>query len=278
MTTTGAAVADTPRARLEARLDDPATVESLNRLLDRVDVVAFAIDAVDGLLRRSDTVIESISSGVHEVTDSAAFGDAASVAGALPSLVKGGSQIAQVASGPAFDNVLRSGLIERLGDPNTLKLLGTLLDRLEVAVFALEAVDGFLRRGDEIAESAADAVAELRRGVPDGALDGLQGIAGKLPQLVDSVGKLTDSGALDHLPALLDSLAGLTRSGMLDGKVVEVLGEVGHHMAGAYRDAAASKPAPIGLGGLLKALGDPEVKRVLGFAVAVARSYSRHLK
>ena len=39
----------------------------------------------------------------------------------------------------------------RLADPHTVESLNALLDKLDVAVFSLNALDGFLRRGEEVA-------------------------------------------------------------------------------------------------------------------------------
>jgi hypothetical protein len=155
-------VAATPQDRLQARLADPDTIDSLNRLLDRVDLMAFVLDAVDGFLRRGDTVVDSVADGVRDVRQSAGLDGAGALLQSLPQLAKSGVDIAEMTTRPAFGNVLHSGLLERLGDPRTLHLLETLLDKLETAVFLLEAVDGS-SGADEIADSTSSLVGDLRQ-------------------------------------------------------------------------------------------------------------------
>jgi len=269
-----AGVAPSPQDRLQARLADPDTIDSLNRLLDRVDLMAFMLEAVDGFLRRSDTVVESMSEGVREVRQSAGL-EAAPLLDTLPRLAKSGAELAEVASGPAFSNVLHSGLLERLGDPRTLRLLETLFDKLDTAVFLLEAVDGFLKRSDEIAESASAIVGELRGA--DLGLDDVKQLAARTPRIVEALGRLTESQALDRVPDMVNAVTVLAESGMLDPKLVKLLSEVGHRLGSAYSDAASKPVQPLGAMGLFRALGEPEVQRAMGLLVTIARRFGRDL-
>ncbi|MEZ5285152.1 MAG: DUF1641 domain-containing protein [Vicinamibacterales bacterium] len=276
MTMSAAGVA-TPQDRLQARLSDPATVDSLNRLLDRVDLMAFMLDAVDGFLRRGDTVVDSVSAGVREISESVGIEDGAELLAKLPKLARSGAEIADVASGPAFDNLLHSGLLERLGDPRTIQLLQTLVERLETAVFLLDAVDGFLRRGDEIAESASAIVGELRHTSIGVDVDQVRALAERAPRVLDALGELTDSRTLDRVPDMVNAVGVLAEAGILDPKVVGVLGEVGHKLASAYQAEAKGPIKPLGAMGLVRALGEPEVQRAMGLLVAVARRFGREL-
>lgn len=268
-----AGVVPTAQDRLQARLADPDTIDSLNRLLDRVDLMAFMLEAVDGFLRRSDTVVESVSEGVREVRQSAAVADAAPLFETLPKLARSGAELAEAAASPAFTNVLQSGLLERLGDPRTLRLLDTLFDKLETAVFLLEAVDGFLRRSDEIAESASAIVGELRGARVD--LDEVKQLAARTPRVVEALGRLTESQTLDRVPDLVNTVTVLAESGMLDPALVKLLSELGHRLGRAYSDAASKPVQPLGAVGAFRALGEPEVQRALGLLVAVARRFGR---
>jgi uncharacterized protein YjgD (DUF1641 family) len=47
-------------AELLERLSDPKVVEGLTALLDRVDVLAFAVTALDGFLAHSETILNSV--------------------------------------------------------------------------------------------------------------------------------------------------------------------------------------------------------------------------
>lgn len=259
----------TPQDRLQARLADPETVDSLNRLLDRVDLMAFMLEAVDGFLRRSDTVVESVAEGVRDLRDASGGGSPVPLLETLPKLARSGAQIADVTTRPAFTNVLDSGLLERLGDPRTLHLLETLFDKLETAVFLLEAVDGFLRRSGEIAESASSLVGDLRQTTVD--LGEIRQLAERTPAIVNALGQLTETHTLERVPDLVNAMLTLARAGMLDPGVVRVLGDVGKQLTSAYEDARSKPVTPVGAMGLVRAMGEPEVQRALGLFVAVAR-------
>lgn len=105
----------------------------------------------------------------------------------------------------------------RLSDPKILDALNRLLDRAELLAFSADALDGVIRRGDEITTNVAGLVDEARKGsVPPEFLD----VAGKLPQLaragvhvantVDKpeVAALLNSGLLEQLgkPETIESL------------------------------------------------------------------------
>lgn len=52
---------------LTRRLDDPDTSEALDKLLDNIGLASFMLTSLDGFLQRSDTVIDSLAEGVHEI-------------------------------------------------------------------------------------------------------------------------------------------------------------------------------------------------------------------
>jgi len=61
----GIAVPSEPSAAQEqllARLSEEKTIDALNRLLDRLDVIAFTADALSGFLSRADVVAEYLAS------------------------------------------------------------------------------------------------------------------------------------------------------------------------------------------------------------------------
>lgn len=105
----------------------------------------------------------------------------------------------------------------RLSDPKILDALNRLLDRAELLAFSAEALDGVIRRGDEITSNIGGLVDEAKKsGVPPEFLD----VAGKLPQLaragvhvantVDkpAVAALLNSGLLEQLgkPETIEAL------------------------------------------------------------------------
>jgi hypothetical protein len=65
---------------LSARLADPAVVASLNQLLDHADLLAILVAGLDGLIRRGDTISDSlveVAGELRNVQRSAGLPDAA---------------------------------------------------------------------------------------------------------------------------------------------------------------------------------------------------------
>jgi hypothetical protein len=79
-------------------------------------------------------------------------------------------------------------------------------------------------------------------------------------------GATMDADKVRELDALLNS-------GVLAPGALRIVGELGHALA----DTAASPPAPLGIVGLVKALGRPDVQQALGFLIAVAERFGRRL-
>ena len=63
----------------------------------------------------------------------------------------------------AMETSAAEQLKERLSDPHVTANLNRLLDQLETITFAVESIDGFVRRGEVIADSLAEGVAELKQ-------------------------------------------------------------------------------------------------------------------
>ena len=133
----------------------------------------------------------------------------------------------------------------RLDDPRTAAALHELLDRAEVLAFLVEGVDGFLRRGEVIADSLASAVGDLRG--------------------VQANSALAEAGPALRalLPAVTDpaTLTALTRR-------VAAVGVAG-------RDGT---PPPSGARALLRGLRDPDTLRGLGFLLRFANALGRGLR
>ena len=47
-----------PQEQLQARLSDPRTIGALNRLPDRLDLIAFSVEKMDGFLRRGESGVQ----------------------------------------------------------------------------------------------------------------------------------------------------------------------------------------------------------------------------
>lgn len=246
--------------QLLARLAEEKTVDALNRLLDRLEVITFVADALDGFLARANVVAESVAESVADLRKLSGDGTpAGDVIGSIPALARAGVQLADVSEGPGFQRLLQSGLVERLGEPQTIEAVKAVLDRLELASFTLDAIDGFLKRSNEISHALSDDVEDLRVATqPD---------------------VLKFKEVLEAMPALVTAGQTLLKSGMLEPRTVAVLGQVGRSAAQAFDQAQNNGEAarPIGVFGLLNALKDPDVNRAITFGLRVAKSYGKAL-
>jgi hypothetical protein len=108
---------------------------------------------------------------------------------------------------------------------------------------------------DEAMRAAGDKGIDVERGVLNGAEAALR------------FGATMDADKVHELDALL-------RSGVLAPGTLRVIGELGR----ALTETAGTPPKTLGIVGLLKALGQPDVQRALGFLVAVAERFGRRLR
>lgn len=155
-------------------------------------------------------------------------------------------------------------LLERLDEPKVIAALNTLLDHADLLAVAVVALDGFLSRGDVIADSLADAVGELR-GVATGAGGSLAGIDVK--GVVNTVSAL--SGPLvAATPALTTLLAGVS-----DPRTAAVVGQLTGAVADA--DRTGNTTGPTGAFALLRMLKDPDVSRGIGYFIEVAKAFGK---
>ncbi len=90
----------------------------------------------------------------------------------------------------------------RLSDPKILDALNRLLDRAELLAFGADALDGLIRRGDEITNNINGMVEEAKKGTAPPAL---MEVAGKLPQLARAGMHVADTVDKPEIAALLNS-------------------------------------------------------------------------
>lgn len=254
METNGPCATLAPSQRLLRRLDDPRTAEALERLLDRLDLVAFAVEAADGFLRRGEQLTENIHDALQEAA--APAGDTAAWAEQLPQLVAAATKLAPVLTSPALTRFLASGLLGRLAAPATLTALQQLLDHLPLLAFVLESFDGLLRHGEELTENVAESLHEARK-------------------LTLPLEAKTLQQMLEGVPKVIDAVTALIHAGLFDPEVVAVLVEVGRQMAGPYNEAKYRPDSPVGPWGLFKALRDPDVQRALGVGLYIVKRYGQ---
>lgn len=160
-------------------------------------------------------------------------------------------------------SVAEQKFLERLTEPRTLELLSQLLDRLEDVVYLLDLLEQFLRRGPEVAEAVNEGVDLLRKG-----LAGMAKSNG-WPNLLSTLQRLRQVVESPQVQALF-------RESVLDPRAVALVGKMAQAMVEASQEA--KKPERrLGLVGLLRVLGDPELQPAMRFAIAFAQRFSRAL-
>ena len=84
-----------------AGTSDPQTVESLNKLLDRMDIIVFAVEALDGFLSRADVIADNVTDSVGDLRTLMAESGTAGLMEKLPQLARAGAQVADISATPA---------------------------------------------------------------------------------------------------------------------------------------------------------------------------------
>jgi Protein of unknown function (DUF1641) len=159
----------------------------------------------------------------------------------------------QIVTAPSPAEALKA----RLDDPQVAAALHNMLDHADVLALVAVALDGFLSRGEVIANTLAEAVGELRGANVTNPLAG-----------VDVKGLL--GSAKDAAPAIQTLLGQVA-----DPRVVETVTQLTTAVADAQKNHA---PAPTGALALLRSLKDPEVAAGLGFLLQVAKYFGRQLR
>jgi len=99
-------LSSTPSDALRSKLDDPKVAAALTLLLDNADTLALGAVALDGLLRRADTITSNIEGGLADVK---ALGGSFSYAAApTKRMLEDAPQIAD-----AVEALLESGMLSR---------------------------------------------------------------------------------------------------------------------------------------------------------------------
>jgi uncharacterized protein YjgD (DUF1641 family) len=108
---------------------------------------------------------------------------------------------------------------------------------------------------DEAMRTASDRGIDVERGLLNGA------------EAAVRFGAAMDADKVRELDALL-------KSGVLAPATLRIIGELGR----ALTETAAAPAAPAGVVQLLRALGQPDVQRALGFAVTFSENFGRRLR
>ncbi len=273
MSINGVALSD----QLQDRLNDPKTAEGLNRLLDRLDVITFAVESLEEFISRGEVITDSIAASLGDLKG-LGNEETAELFRKTPGYLATGTKLADAAGSMDVDELAKSKILERLTDPQTLATLNRLLDQLPLAAFMLEALEGFISRGETITDNVADAFGELKLDQIDTSQFTL--LLQSLPKLKEAGEKLLESQLLgDSFQKIIDAGNSMIESGMVDKKVVGVLGDLGKKSAETYLEVASKPVQPIGgLFATLRATKDPDVQKSVGFFFAFAKAFAKHLK
>ncbi len=107
------------------RMNDPAVAASLITLLDNAEMLSVLVTGLDGLLRRGDTITDSMADGLMEMRDLEGAPDASAVGeliGNLGQLTRLTSSLAEAQ--PFIDGLLESDMFR----PEVVELLSTAAD------------------------------------------------------------------------------------------------------------------------------------------------------
>ncbi len=177
------------------------------------------------------------------------------------------------ANGQAVALSPADSLRERLDDPEVAASLNNLLDHADLLAILVTGLDEMIRRGDEISESLASAVDELKGAAKPGAIPGLESLRSvDLQAVAASLASL--SGALVNAAPALNTV--LT-SRLTDPEAAEVLAQLGQAVIDGKAAAKADPGGPKGVFGLWRLTRDKDIVRGMGFMIQVARAFGRRL-
>jgi uncharacterized protein YjgD (DUF1641 family) len=265
------------------RLNEPRTLEALNRLLDHAELLAFSASSLDRLVRRGDVIVENVAASVGELRgalpsaprlDTAA---AARLVQQLPRLIELANQLTELSARAEFQATL-----DLLSNPATLGALNRLLAHADMIAFLVSALDAFLQRGETMADSLREILREVGAATPNAGaslltlLQALHEQRDFLPRLIVAVPQFTD--IIEQIAPFVNSpeFSALLESGMFHADTVTLLGRAGDAFVETYNQPGQSQRR-LGPIGLLRALNDPDVQRVAGLLVDFSRRFSRSL-
>lgn len=265
------------------RLNEPRTLEALNRLLDHAELLAFSAASLDGLVRRSDVIVENVAAGVAELRGSLPAAPALDTAelsqllNQMPRLIALTNQLSELTAKPEFQATL-----VLLGDPKTLNALQGLMKHADLIAYLVSAIDALIQRSDTLVENIGETLRELSAATPGASnslltliqtlherRDYLPRLIVAVPQFTDIIEKVAPFVASPEFNALLDS-------GIFHPDTVTLLGRAGDIFVQAYNDdrTAERRLGPIGV---LRALNDPDVQRVMAWLVDFSRRFGKSL-
>jgi hypothetical protein len=106
-------------------------------------------------------------------------------------------------------NASAEALLDRLSEPRTAEALHSLLDHAELLAYSAGALDGFIRRGELIADNVAASLDDVRQAIPPGSsayLGELAALGKELPALTTTATQLAQLSAEPEFQATLTAL------------------------------------------------------------------------
>lgn len=168
-------------------------------------------------------------------------------------------------------------LRDRLDDPAVAASLNNLLDHADLLAILLTGLDGFVRRGDQISETLAEAVDELRTAASTANVPGLDGVKGELRSVDLQALAASLSSLASALVAATPALNKILKSPLVDPQAADVLAELGQALVEGKAASEADPGGPKGIFGLWRVTKDKDINRGMGFLVQVARAFGRQL-
>lgn len=148
-------------------------------------------------------------------------------------------------------------VLDRLNDPAKLAALNTLVDNLELLAVLVAGLDGLARKGDLIADTAAEVLDTARAASRSTGLDV----------------RRTSEQLATLIPTLAEAAPAINRvahSAIVHEQAVEVVGLTAQAVSEGYQRVAGTDKR-VARRHLLKIAKEPEVQRGLAFLVEVAR-------
>ncbi len=163
-------------------------------------------------------------------------------------------------------------LLDRLNDPKTARNLNLILDKIDLIAFSVTALDGLLRRSDEIVEAVAEGISDLNKTLPGVTIGSTADAVEHIKDLFQVSVKLKEVLSSPEFDALM-------ASGILSPETVSIVGKAGTSLTESYKEANATSVSnqKIGIFGLLRMLNDPDIQRSLRLLLTFAKTFGKKI-
>jgi uncharacterized protein YjgD (DUF1641 family) len=291
------------------QLNEPRTANALKNLAKNAEVLDLLVESLDGFLRRGEEISDNVGESIREFASQSngngnkprLMEEVPELLSNLPTLAKTGNKLSTIAETKDFDDLLQPAniaalkdLTEQLANPETLDSLKKVIEYAPMLVFLMEALDGFLRRGEEITDNIGESLREVTEQVSASGSGEIGTVVSQMSQVLPSLMKSLP-GVAENLPPLIEQAPSLIKTGtklgeiaesegvqtflhsdMLTPELVNFLGDTGK-LAVETKEDFQQNPEKLGLWGLYKKSGDEDVQRGLGFLMELAKNFGQML-